>query len=48
VNTLFRGMPYEDLERVYFGTEPIFAARPNWIARQPDADGLPGAEPSLS
>ena len=46
INTLFRGMPYHDLERVYFGTEPIFAARPNWIAQQPE--GLGGAEPSLS
>jgi biopolymer transport protein ExbB len=48
VNTLFRAMPYHDLERVHFGTEPIFAARPNWIAQQPEADGIAGAEPSLS
>lgn len=37
INTLFRGMPYHDLERVWFGAEPIFAARPNWLQNPPDA-----------
>jgi biopolymer transport protein ExbB len=38
INTLFRGMPYHDMEQVYFGSEPIFAARPNWIEVPPDAE----------
>jgi biopolymer transport protein ExbB len=37
INTLFRGMPYDDMERVWFGAEPIFAARPNWLQNPPDA-----------
>lgn len=36
VNTLFRGMPYEDMERVWFGAEPIFASRPNWLENPPE------------
>ena len=40
INTLFRGMPYHEMEGVYFGAEPIFAARPNWIEGNPaDAPG---------
>ena len=42
INTLFRGLPYHDMERVYFGAEPIFAARPNWIDTPP-ADASPAA-----
>jgi biopolymer transport protein ExbB len=37
INTLFRGMPYHDMDRVWFGAEPIFAARPNWLQSAPDA-----------
>ncbi|MDD5201360.1 MAG: MotA/TolQ/ExbB proton channel family protein [Terrimicrobiaceae bacterium] len=49
INTLFRGMPYQDMDGIYFGTEPIFAAAPNWIGEQPAAaGGLPDAEPSVS
>jgi biopolymer transport protein ExbB len=39
INTLFRGMPYHDMERVYFGAEPIFAARPNWLDTPPASEG---------
>jgi len=38
INTLFRGMPYHDMERVWFGAEPIFAARPNWLDTPPAAN----------
>ena len=38
INTLFRGLPYHDMERVYFGAEPIFAARPNWLDTPPAAN----------
>jgi biopolymer transport protein ExbB len=50
INTLFRGMPYHDMEGIYFGTEPIFAARPNWVAPRNDDEGgsAEDAEPSLS
>jgi biopolymer transport protein ExbB len=44
INILFRGMPYHDMEGIYFGTEPIFAAAPNWIGQQPVA----ATEPSHS
>jgi biopolymer transport protein ExbB len=43
INTLFRGMPYHDMERVWFGAEPIFAARPNWLQNPPDATASPTA-----
>jgi biopolymer transport protein ExbB len=43
INTLFRGMPYHDMERVWFGAEPIFAARPNWLQNPPDATASPAA-----
>jgi len=48
INTLFRGMPYHDMEGIYFGTEPIFAARPNWMAPRDAGDPPASAEPSLS
>jgi biopolymer transport protein ExbB len=47
INTLFRGMPYEDMVGIYFGTEPIFAARPNWMAPRSES-APPDAEPSAS
>lgn len=46
LNTLFRGMPYHEMQGIYFGTEPIFAGSPNWMRNQPTDVG--GAEPSLS
>jgi biopolymer transport protein ExbB len=45
-NTLFRGMPYHEMEGVYFGAEPIFAASPNWVAQNPEDST--GAEPSAA
>ncbi len=47
LNTLFRGMPYHEMQGIYFGTEPIFANSPNWM-RPAAADHPGGAEPSLS
>jgi biopolymer transport protein ExbB len=46
INTLFRGMPYHEMEGVYFGAEPIFAASPNWVQENPTDS--PGAEPAVS
>lgn len=46
INTLFRGMPYHEMEGIYFGTEPIFAASPNWINQEAVEEG--GAEPTVS
>jgi biopolymer transport protein ExbB len=46
INTLFRGMPYHEMEGIYFGAEPIFAASPNWVQTNPGEGS--GAEPSMS
>lgn len=48
INTLFRGMPYHEMQGIYFGAEPIFASSPNWMRNQPGDTGVGGAEPSLS
>jgi hypothetical protein len=38
-------MPYHEMEGIYFGAEPIFAASPNWVQTNP---GEEGAEPAMS
>jgi biopolymer transport protein ExbB len=48
INTLFRGMPYHEMEGVYFGAEPIFAASPNWVHQETTAGDSPEAEPSAT
>jgi biopolymer transport protein ExbB len=43
-SALFRKMPYESFEGYHIGDDEIYAANPNWLTNNGDAEALPSGE----